>query len=112
MKKSIIISALVLMFSSALNAQSVINSESLVEDGERIIVSFEVHTDENGIPAKRKEVIMPYVYNSKDTIWLETLEVYGKGRFKRERQENHIAGDVDWGLSENQILKGDTYHYV
>lgn len=112
MKKSIIISALVLMFSSALNAQSVISSESLVEDGERIIVSFEVHTDENGIPAKRKEVIMPYVYNSKDTIWLETLEVYGKGRFKRERQENHIAGDVDWGLSENQILKGDTYHYV
>ena len=112
MKKSIIISALILMFSSVVNAQSVISSESLMEDGEKIIVSFEVHTDENGIPAKRKEVIMPYVYNSKDTIWLETLEVYGKGRFKRERQENHIAGDVDWVLAENQILKGDTYHYV
>ena len=88
MKKSVIISVLMLMFSSMMNAQSVISSQSLVEDGEKIIVSFEVNTGENGIPAKRKEIIMPFVYNAKDTIWLETLEVYGKGRFKRERQEN------------------------
>lgn len=112
MKKSVIISVLMLMFSSMMNAQSVISSQSLVEDGEKIIVSFEVNTGENGIPAKRKEIIMPFVYNAKDTIWLETLEVYGKGRFKRERQENHISGDKDWELAENQILKGDVYHYI
>ena len=40
------------------------------------------------------------------------LEVYGKGRFKRERQEKHIAGDRDWELGDNQILRGSIYEYT
>ena len=55
---------------------------------------------------------MPFIYNAKDTLWLETLEVYGKGRFKREVQENHLAGNKDWQLTEKQVLKGDVYHYI
>ena len=39
------------------------------------------------------------------------MEVYGKGRFKRERQVNAIAGDKDWELADNQTLKGDIYEY-
>lgn len=112
MKKSIIFSAMLLVFSSVLSAQTVIGSQSLTEDGERVVVSFEVETDVKSIPANRKEIIMPFIYNAKDTLWLETLEVYGKGRFKRERQENHLAGDKDWQLSENQVIKGDVYHYI
>ena len=112
MNKSIIISAIMLVFSSVLSAQTVISSQSLTEDGERVVVSFEVETDVKSIPANRKEIIMPFIYNAKDTLWLETLEVYGKGRFKRERQENHLAGDKDWQLSENQVIKGDVYHYI
>lgn len=112
MKKSIIISAMMLVFSSVLSAQTVISNQSLTEDGERVVVSFEVETDVKSIPANRKEIIMPFIYNAKDTLWLETLEVYGKGRFKRERQENHLAGDKDWQLSENQVIKGDVYHYI
>jgi len=112
MKKSIILSAMMLVFSSVLSAQTVISSQSLTEDGERAVVSFEVETDVKSIPANRKEIIMPFIYNAKDTLWLETLEVYGKGRFKRERQENHLAGDKDWQLSENQVIKGDVYHYI
>lgn len=112
MKKSIIISAMMLVFSVALNAQTVISSESLTEDGERVVVSFEVQTDVKSIPQSRKEIIMPFIYNAKDTLWLETLEVYGKGRFKREVQENHLAGNKDWQLAQNQVLKGDVYHYI
>lgn len=112
MKKTIILSALMLMFSAAMNAQTVISSQSLTEDGERVVVSFEVQTDVKSIPANRKEIIMPFIYNAKDTLWLETLEVYGKGRFKREVQENHLAGNKDWQLTEKQVLKGDVYHYI
>ena len=112
MKKTIILSALMLVFSAAMNAQTVISSQSLTEDGERVVVSFEVQTDVKSIPANRKEIIMPFIYNAKDTLWLETLEVYGKGRFKREVQENHLAGNKDWQLTENQVLKGDVYHYI
>ena len=75
MKKIIILSALMLMFSAAMNAQTVISSQSLTEDGERVVVSFEVQTDVKSIPANRKEIIMPFIYNAKDTLWLETLEV-------------------------------------
>lgn len=112
MKKSIILSVIMLVFSTMMNAQTVISSQSLVEDGERVVVSFEVETDVKSIPANRKEIIMPFIYNAKDTLWLETLEVYGKGRFKREMQENHLAGEKDWQLSENQVIKGDVYHYI
>ena len=38
---------------------------------------------------------MPFIYNAKDTLWLETLEVYGKGRFKREVQENQWIEEED-----------------
>lgn len=113
MKKSIIISAIfALAFSGMSSAQTVISNESLTENGERIVVSFDVETDVKSIPANRKEILMPFVYNGKDTLWLETLEVYGKGRYKRERQENHIEGNKDWELGENQTLKGDVYHYI
>ena len=112
MKKSIIFSAIMLVFSSVMNAQTIISRQSLLENGERVVVSFEVETDVKSIPANRKEIIMPFIYNAKDTLWLETLEVYGKGRFKREMQEHHLAGDKDWQLSEKQVLKGDVYHYI
>ncbi|MBQ2113232.1 MAG: hypothetical protein II194_08445 [Bacteroidales bacterium] len=112
MKKSIILSAMLLVFSSVMSAQTVISSQSLTEDGERVVVSFDVETDVKSIPANRKEIIMPFIYNAKDTLWLETLEVFGKGRFKREMQENHLAGDKDWALAENQVIKGDVYHYI
>ena len=112
MKKSMIFSAMMLVFSGIMSAQTVISSQSMVEEGERVVVSFDVETDVKSIPANRKEVIMPFIYNAKDTLWLETLEVYGKGRYKREKQESRLAGDKEWQLDEKQILKGDVYHYT
>lgn len=55
---------------------------------------------------------MPYIYNGKDTLWTDVIEIYGKGRFKRERQINHINGDKDWELGENQFMKGQIYSYA
>ncbi len=112
MKKIMTTAALVLGFSGMLGAQSKITNDKIEQKGDNVVVTFEVQTEDNSIPKNRKEVIMPYLYNGKDTLYLDPLEVYGKNRYKRERQEYHIAGDKDWELGENQILKGDVYQYA
>lgn len=109
--KKFFVFALMILAGTAMDAQTVISNESLTHDGTNVTVSFDIDTDVKGIPSRRKEVIIPYIYNDKDTVYLDVVEVYGKGRYKRERQENHIAGDKDWELDENQMLKGDIYNY-
>lgn len=112
MKKLFISIVSILAFSVLADSQTIISGQSLTESNDRVVVSFYVDTDVKSIPSKRKEVIMPYLYDGKDTVWLDVLEVYGKGRFKRERQEKHIAGDKDWELADKQVIKGDTYLYL
>ena len=111
MKKLLVVVAMIFGVSIVSDAQTVISNESMTHDGKTVTVSFDIDTDVKGIPSRRKEVIMPYIYNGKDTLWLDVVEVYGKGRFKRERQVNAIAGDKDWELADNQTLKGDIYQY-
>lgn len=112
MKKIFTAIVLVVAAFSVADAQTTISNESLTQDGKTVTVSFDVDTDVRGLPSRRKEVLIPYIYNGKDTLWMDALEVYGKGRFKRERQVNHINGDKDWELGENQTMKGDVYNYV
>lgn len=112
MKKIYVTVLLASLFTTSLSAQSSITNDTLVQNGDNVVVTFEVRTDDNSIPRNRKEVILPFLYNGKDTLFLDPVEVYGKNRFKRERQEYHIAGDKDWTLGENQILKGDVYEYM
>ena len=109
MKKIFATAAFLFGMLNMTDAQTVIMNEKLTHDGSVVTVSFEVDTDVKDLPSNRKEVIMPYIYNEKDTIWTDVIEVYGKGRFKRERQVNHINGDKRWELGENQFLKGQVY---
>lgn len=111
MKKAIITAIAVFGIGIAAAAQSKITDQTVVHDGKDAIVTFNITTDDNSIPSKRKEIIMPYVYNGKDTVWLETVEVYGKNRYKREKQEKHLDGNKGWDLEEGQILKGEVYSY-
>ncbi len=112
MKKIMFIVALMLGFAGTLAAQSKITNDKIERDGDYVVVTFDVATEDNSIPKNRKEIILPYLYNGKDTLYLDPLEVYGKNRFKRERQEYHIAGDKDWELGENQIMRGEVYQYA
>lgn len=112
MKKVYAAIALMLGMVVMTDAQTVIRNENLTHDADSVTVTFEVDTDNTNLPTRRKEVIFPYVYNGKDTLFLDVVEVYGKGRFKRERQVNAINGDRDWTLGENQTLKNEgTYFY-
>lgn len=111
MKRIITTIVIFFCFCTLVGAQTDITKEVLVAEGDSVKVSFSVDS-ERGVPKRRKEVIMPYIYNGRDTLFFDVLEVYGKGRFKRERQEKHIAGDRDWELGDNQILRGSIYEYT
>ena len=113
MKKIFATFVIICGFLSNAGAQTAISNEKISHDGKNVTVTFDLDTDNADIPSRRKEVILPYLYNGKDTLFLDAMEVYGKGRYKRERQENAIGGDRKWELSDNQTLKNKgTYTYV
>lgn len=97
---------------TAANAQAVITNESMTREKRVVTVSFDVDTEIGGVSGKKKEVIMPYIYDEADTLWLEPMSIYGKGRYMREKQENRLNGIKDWTLGERDMLKGGVYNYV
>ena len=80
MKKTMFIIALVLGFAGTAAAQSKITNDRIERNDDYVKVTFEVATEDNSIPKNRKEIILPYLYNGKDTLYLDPLEVYGKNR--------------------------------
>lgn len=107
MKKLFAIIVMMLVASGMTEAQTLISRECISHDKDSVTVSFEVNTDKTEISTRYKEVILPFIYNDKDTLFLDVIEVYGKGRFKRERQVNAINGDKDWELGKNQMLRNE-----
>ena len=59
MKKAITIFVMMFALSAVAAAQSKITENTLTQDGRNAIVTFKVDTDDNSIPSKRKEIIMP-----------------------------------------------------
>lgn len=112
MKKLFTIILVALATFSQASAQALITNESLTREKRKVTVNFDIDSRENSVSSKMKEVLVPFIYNGTDTTWLSTVEVYGKGRFKRERQTNHINGNKDWTLGERQVIKGDVYTYT
>lgn len=112
MKKILATAAVLFGMASLAQAQTAVTNENLTHDGSMVTVSFDVDTEATDLPSNRKEVIMPYIYNGKDSLWMDVVEIYGKGRYKRERQINHIEGNKDWELGENQVMKGQKFSYT
>ena len=111
MKRVLVMAMIVFGAGMTAKAQTIIMNESMTHDGKDVTVTFDVDTDVKELPKNRKEIIMPYIYNGKDTLYMDVVEIYGKGRYKRERQINAINGDREWELGDNQTLKGEVYHY-
>ena len=111
MKRAILTTMAFLAVSILAHGQSRISNELLQYNDTKAIVTFDIETIGNNIPSNRKEVIKPFLYNGKDTMWLDAVEVYGKNRLKRERQEYRLSGIKNWELEENQTVKGLVYNY-
>ena len=113
MKKIFTSFVIICGLSANVEAQTAIRNEKISQDGENVTVTFDLDTDNADIPTRRKEVILPFLHNGADTLFLDPVEVYGKGRYKRERQVNAINGDRKWELSDNQTMKKTgVYSYV
>ena len=111
MKRSLLISSITLFsFFAVASGQTKITDESITRDETKVKVSFSVDSSE-GIPLRYKEVVMPYICNGRDTLWFDVLEIYGKSKYMRERQEKWLAGDRIWDLGKNRILGGGVYRY-
>ena len=111
MGRSFIISMLVLCASAIMNAQTRIYDQKVEVSGDSVVVSFNLAPDKN-VPSRYKEVILPYLYNGKDSIMLESCEVFGKGRLMREKQEKHLRGEKDWEPGNMQTVAGNEFRYV
>ena len=72
MKRIITAIAIFFCFCTLVGAQTDITRETLVAEGDSVKVSFSVDS-ERGVPKRRKEVIMPYIYNGRDTLFLFLL---------------------------------------
>lgn len=112
MKKFVVIILTSLSLGHTANAQALITNETMTREKSTVTISFDVNTEAKSLSGKMKEVIVPYVYNGTDTLWLESMEVYGKGRYSRERQTNHINGNKEWSLGERQVMRGENYTYT
>ena len=110
MRNLVISLVLLLGINSITGAQTRVFDKHVSSDNDSVTVSFKVDS-RKGLPSLRKEVIMPYIHSGKDTLWFDMLEVYGKGRYMRQRQEKYYAGDKTWELSAYQTLGKDIYVY-
>lgn len=111
MKRFLITAIAVCCFGFLAGAQPRIYNENVTHDKDLVTLSFKIDADK-GVPLRYKEVIMPYIYNGKDTLWFGTVEIFGKGKYKRERQEKYLAGDRRWELGDNQTLADGIYTYT
>ena len=111
MKKIVVILSIALGFGGLVQAQSLITNETMTREKREVTVSFDVDTKIGGVSSKKKEVIVPYLYNGADTLWLDAMEVYGKSRYMREKQTQHINGNKNWTLSGRKVMKGVGYAY-
>lgn len=109
MKKTVLILSLFAL-SVGLSAQIVAEQAALTRNGKTLNVSFDLNTTK-GLKERYKMILMPYVCNRADTVLLPPVEVYGKIRYKRERQEQALAGNPVWKPASWQIMKDETYAY-
>lgn len=102
---------IVFAFPALLSAQVDVTNSSVVKNRWNVDVSFTVDTDADAVKSRYKMILTPYLYNGEDTVYLPETEIYGKIRYKRERQEQALDGNPDWQLGPNQYRKGDECIY-
>ena len=96
----------------SLFAQNIDIAEESVRRNKRDVeVRFELETTPKTLKNRYKTEVTPYLYAGTDTLRLPPVEVFGKIRYKRERQEQALAGNPRWALSSRQTMEGTPYRY-
>ena len=92
-------------------AQVNYDSKRVVYNKQRVEVTFDVASGEETLKNNTKMVLTPFLHNGADTLWLESFEIFGSVKYKRERQEQALNGNKGWTLAANQIMEGEGYSF-
>ena len=92
-------------------AQVNYDAKRVVYNKQNVEVTFDVTSGEETLKNNTKMVLTPFLHKGADTLWLESFEVFGSVKYKRERQEQALAGNKGWTLASNQIMEGDSYSF-
>lgn len=92
-------------------AQVNYDSKRVVYNKQRVEVAFDVTSGEQTLKNNTKMVLTPFLHNGADTLWLDSFEVFGSVKYKRERQEQALNGNKGWTLAANQIMEGEGYSF-
>ena len=101
-----------LAFPAVLCAQVSVDNRSVERAGRSVSVSFDISTGAAVPRSRYKMILTPYLCHGGDTAWLAPVEVYGRVRYKRERQEQALAGNATWRLGPGQVMAGTPVHYT
>lgn len=111
--KNILSIGLLFLLGCSASAQIIVENVSVKKVKRNVEVHFEVNQRPEGMHSRHKMVLLPYLYEGNDTLWLSPAQIYGKIRYKRERQEAALNGERRWALKENEALwKRDTLRYT
>ena len=97
------------------SAEAQVNAERVTvkKSGRQVELGFEVPGAPEDMRSRQKMVLQPYLYEGRDTLWLPEAQIYGKIRYKRERQEEALAGNREWTLGERDAMwREDTLRYA
>ena len=93
-------------------AQVNYDSKRVVYNKQNVEVAFDVTSGEETVKNNTKMVLTPFLHNGADTLWLDSFEIFGSVKYKRERQEQALNGNKGWTLSSNQIMEGEDYSFT
>ena len=93
-------------------AQVNYDSKRVVYNKQNVEVTFDVTSGEETLKNNTKMVLTPFLHNGADTLWLDSFEIFGSVKYKRERQEQALNGNKGWTLSSNQIMEGESYSFT
>ncbi|MBR5821978.1 MAG: hypothetical protein IKY51_03930 [Alistipes sp.] len=92
-------------------AQVNYDAKRVVYNKQNVEVTFDVTSGEETLKNNTKMVLTPFLHNGADTLWLDSFEVFGSVKYKRERQEQALNGNKGWTLAANQIMEGEGYSF-
>ena len=76
-------------------AQVNYDSKRVVYNKQSVEVAFDVTSGDETLKNNTKMVLTPFLHNGADTLWLDSFEVFGSVKYKRERQEHALNGNKE-----------------
>lgn len=77
-------------------AQVKVENASVKKEKREVAVRFELNEMPTHVKSRQKLVLQPYLHAGADTLWLEPVQLYGNLYYRRERQEQLLAGNKAW----------------